>query len=81
MKGTLLTGVSPEVTFSENKWIDFEIISNVKKPDQFRNQRKANCELYGGILQNSMNQSTAEIKSVSDIDKVSDPEKADNSGI
>lgn len=34
------------VTFSDHKWITFEIVSNHEKVERFRNPRKTDWELY-----------------------------------
>lgn len=63
--------VSPDVTFSDHKWIEFELASDVKEPRQFRNPRKTNWIKYRENLADAVGNTPKDIKSVEDIEEVS----------
>lgn len=60
--------VDPEVTFSDHKWITFDIKSDIVQPNVFRNPRNTNWESYREQLNALTDLDPKDIMSTKDID-------------
>lgn len=60
--------VEPEVTFSDHKWITFEIKSNTVPPIKFRNPRNTNWETFRENLSSRVDSEARDILSRDEID-------------
>lgn len=61
--------VDPEITYSDHKWITFEIQSDIEPPTKFRNPRKTNWVQYREILRGSISNEPKRILTKKDIDE------------
>lgn len=68
-RGIINWRVDQEVTFSDHKWITFEIESDRAKATSFRNPRKTNWELYRLNLKNLISNDQLQVSSVREIDQ------------
>lgn len=62
--------VSEEVTFSDHRWITFEIDSDHEQPKKFRNPRRTDWTKYENILNESLNFSPVIPKSIPEINEM-----------
>lgn len=62
--------VDPEVTFSDHKWITFNIKSDIQPPTKFRNPRNTNWIEYRERLNGLTYQSPSDILSVKEIESI-----------
>ena len=60
--------VDPELSFSDHKWITFEIRSDVSMPEKFRNPRKTDWAGFRDTLSELADQSLTAISSRKELD-------------